>query len=427
MSKTSQDGYQPASSGNPSAGNASRPEDRSRFNSRRLPLLLLMVLPLWLGGGGALLWTVPMMLVAALFLTWGAEVLQFSMAPGLVLALLAAVQTLPEFAVEAVLAWRGQVTLLLAGLTGAIRLLIGLGWPLVVWTAARRRRAAHRPAALAASADRFWNYTLHIERIPRGTMLAWSVVLGYGLFIGLRLQLNAFDGVVLCLLYGVYLWRLRHGAVRHSSEAVQLDPIPAGLLRSPYRVAWVAALFLFGILAFYIAPAPFLDALIALAGGLGISAFVSIQVLAPLVSEFPEQLSSYFLATRPGRASIGLLNLVASNVNQWSLLLGMLPLVYSLSPHGAHWGTIPFDREQLAEWWLTLAQSGLAFALLLRGRVTVRNAGILFSLWLFQLASSLRVSVFADEVRWASVGIYAAWMLGVALRWYRVRRRTAAA
>ena len=45
-------------------------------------------------------------------------------------------QTLPEFAVEAVLAWHQQVPLLLANLTGALRLLTGFGWPVIYFTAA---------------------------------------------------------------------------------------------------------------------------------------------------------------------------------------------------------------------------------------------------------------------------------------------------
>ena len=51
-------------------------------------------------------------------------------------------QTLPEFGVEAVLAWRQQTELLLANLTGALRLLTGLAWPMIFATAAfmTRRR-----------------------------------------------------------------------------------------------------------------------------------------------------------------------------------------------------------------------------------------------------------------------------------------------
>src|SRR5437667_216538 len=48
--------------------------------------------------------------------------------------------TRPEFAVEAVLAWKQQPALLLANLTGALRLLTGFGWPMIYFTAAMAHR-----------------------------------------------------------------------------------------------------------------------------------------------------------------------------------------------------------------------------------------------------------------------------------------------
>src|SRR5207245_98393 len=87
-------------------------------------------------------WTAPSILVAAMLIAWAAESAQFFIAQGFALAILAWLQTLPEFAVEAVLAKNQQVPLLLANLTGALRLLIGLGWPMIYATAAvawRRR------------------------------------------------------------------------------------------------------------------------------------------------------------------------------------------------------------------------------------------------------------------------------------------------
>src|SRR5512140_2824395 len=79
----------------------------------------------------SILWTAPAILVAAMLIAWAAESAQFFIAQGFALAILAWLQTLPEFAVEAVLAWKQQVPLLLAGLTGALRLLTGLGWPMI--------------------------------------------------------------------------------------------------------------------------------------------------------------------------------------------------------------------------------------------------------------------------------------------------------
>ncbi len=85
-------------------------------------------------------WTAPGILAAAMLIAWAAESAQFFMAQGFALAILAWLQTLPEFAVEAVLAWKQQVPLLMANLTGALRLLTGLGWPMIYFTAAAFHR-----------------------------------------------------------------------------------------------------------------------------------------------------------------------------------------------------------------------------------------------------------------------------------------------
>ena len=80
-------------------------------------------------------------------IAWGAEAMQFMVSQGLALAILAWLQTLPEFAVEAVIAWEAgknpeRSHLAIANLTGAIRLLLGLGWPMIYFVFAffgRRR------------------------------------------------------------------------------------------------------------------------------------------------------------------------------------------------------------------------------------------------------------------------------------------------
>jgi len=71
----------------------------------------------------------PVILLAADADSMGGRIRQFFIAQGFALAILAWLQTLPEFAVEAVLAWKQQVPLLMANLTGALRLLTGLAWP----------------------------------------------------------------------------------------------------------------------------------------------------------------------------------------------------------------------------------------------------------------------------------------------------------
>src|SRR5947207_2231380 len=91
--------------------------------------------------GASALWTFPSMLLSAFLVAWGAEAAQVFISQGFALALLAWLQTMPEFAVEAVIAWDAgkdpaTAHLAVANLTGAIRLLIGVGWPMIYFVAA---------------------------------------------------------------------------------------------------------------------------------------------------------------------------------------------------------------------------------------------------------------------------------------------------
>src|SRR5919199_1008186 len=97
------------------------------------------------------LWTFPSILLSAFTIAWGAEAAQFLISQGLALAILAWLQTLPEFAVEAVIAWQAgtvvssapgspaaihATSLMTANFPGSLRLLVGLGWPMIYATAA---------------------------------------------------------------------------------------------------------------------------------------------------------------------------------------------------------------------------------------------------------------------------------------------------
>ena len=87
------------------------------------------------------LWTFPSMVMAALVIAWGAESAQFLVSQAFALTMLAFIQTLPEFAVEGFIAWNAgkfptpeNIGLMTANFTGALRLLVGLGWPLIFTT-----------------------------------------------------------------------------------------------------------------------------------------------------------------------------------------------------------------------------------------------------------------------------------------------------
>src|SRR5215510_2228487 len=61
-------------------------------------------------GAASALWTFPTVLGSAVIIAWAAEAAQFLVSQGLALAILAWLQTLPEFAVEAVISWQAGQT-----------------------------------------------------------------------------------------------------------------------------------------------------------------------------------------------------------------------------------------------------------------------------------------------------------------------------
>ena len=96
------------------------------------------------------------MIGAAFVVAWGAEAAEFLISQGLALAILALIQTMPEFAVEAVIAWKAgknpdMVHLAIANFTGSLRLLTGFGWPMIYAVAAfySRRRRGRQLGAIA--------------------------------------------------------------------------------------------------------------------------------------------------------------------------------------------------------------------------------------------------------------------------------------
>jgi cation:H+ antiporter len=81
------------------------------------------------------------------------------------------------------------------------------------------------------------------------------------------------------------------------------------------------------------------------------------------------------------------MNMVSSNINQWTVLVAMLPLVYNWSNPGPI-APIPFDDHQRLEIILTIGQSLLGFVLLANMRFVRWEAVALFGLWLLQFVFS---------------------------------------
>ena len=167
-----------------------------------------------------------------------------------------------------------------------------------------------------------------------------------------------------------------------------MERIPRAIVTAPrpVRIVAITALFLVGGGIIYLAAEPFLGSLLAVSTALGIPVFVFVQWVAPFVSEFPEKVSAFYWARTVEGASTALMNMISSNINQWTLLTAMLPIVYSIS-RGAV-SAIPLDGEQEVELLLTLAQALLGAMFLLEMRFQWWEAAGLFVLWLIQFVLS---------------------------------------
>ncbi len=341
---------------------------------------LFIAAPLKETTASTVLWTAPAILLSALMIAWAAESAQYFVAQGFALAMLAWMQTLPEFAVEAVLAWHQQTHLLLANLTGALRLLTGLGWPAIYFTAALfHRRTTRQPLRCIV-----------LEEHHSVEVVALMVPLLYIPVIAIKGSLTVYDGAVLILIYAAYLWILAKLPSEDHETIEDLELIPRTIVkaRRGRRIFAIGALFIAGGALIYFSAEPFLASLLALATLAGVPDFIFVQWIAPLVSEFPEMLSTLYWARRSDRAPMALMNMVSSNINQWTLLTAMLPIVYSLSVGAVT--PITFDAKQQMELWLTLGQAAVALAFLINMELAWWEAAalaVLFAIPFFDSAA----------------------------------------
>jgi cation:H+ antiporter len=322
----------------------------------------------------SVVWTTPCILGASLLITWGAESAQFFVAQGFALAILAWMQTLPEFAVEGVLAWKQQRALLLANLTGALRLLTGLAWPMIYMTAAvQHRRRTGQPLR-----------KIYLNPHQSVEVMGLVLPLLYAFLIWWKSRLEVYDAGILIAVYVAYLLLLTRLPAEKHEGMEDLGAIPRRIVcaRPRVRTSAILGCFLLGGILIYFVAEPFLGSLVALATAVGIPAFVVIQWLAPVISEFPELLSTFYFARQQDKASVAIMNIASSNINQWTLLVGMLPIALSLGAGSI--STIEFDAEQQAELLLTISQSVVGLLMLLNMEFDWWEAAGIFGLFVAQ-------------------------------------------
>jgi cation:H+ antiporter len=154
-----------------------------------------------------------------------------------------------------------------------------------------------------------------------------------------------------------------------------------GALPTRRRRQVTIALFVVAAAVILACAEPFAESLVETGKEFNISEFLLVQWLAPLASEAPEFLVAILFAYRLNTNS-ALGALVSSKVNQWTLLVGTLPIVYAVSLGALH--GLPIEGRQREELWVTAAQSAFALAVLANRRLNVREAFMLLGLFFGQ-------------------------------------------
>ena len=306
---------------------------------------------------------------AAFLLSWAAELSQKDIPQALAIALLALIAVLPEYAVDMYFAWSAgkdpkYTAFATANMTGANRLLIGVGWAAVVityWLKSGKKAVKLEPG-----------HKIELFYLALATL--------YSFLIPLKGQLDLIDAVALIMIFVFYM--------RAASKAEHVEPElegPAAMIESwgtrPRR-AWTVSFFLLSGFTIFTAAEPFAEGLLATGRTFGIEEFILVQWLAPLASESPEFIVAILFALK-GQPGTSMGALLSSKVNQWTLLIGMLPIVYAVSAGSA--GGMHMDARQVEEMFLTAAQSIFAVAVLANLSFSLLEALIVFVLFWTQL------------------------------------------
>jgi cation:H+ antiporter len=253
---------------------------------------------------------------------------------------------------------------------------------MVVLIGAYRVRQAQRGRTLVNVREVPDTDEVQLERSHSVEIAFLVIATVYGLTLPLHRTLTLFDAAILVTVFVVYMFRLS----RFPAETPHLVG-PArtiGLLPTNQRRMAYGGLFLGAVIAILCVAEPFAESLIETGEQFNIDEFLLISLVAPLASEAPELLVAGLFAWRLD-TSAGLGALVSSKVNQWTLLVGTLPIVFAISSSSLH--GLPIDAVQREELFVTAAQSAFAVAVLANRSINVKEAVGMLGLFLVQLVT----------------------------------------
>jgi cation:H+ antiporter len=314
---------------------------------------------------------------ASFAVSWASEAAEMDIPRALAVTAVALLAVLPEYAVDIVFAYKaGQdptfAPYAVANMTGSNRLLLGLGWPTVAIIAWLVRGQS----------------SVRLTRDAVLPLLFLSAATIYSFVLPIKANIGLLDSVLLFALFLAYAVM----AAREGTEVPDLvGPAAAvGALPTGRRRLVILGLFAFAGYAISQSAGPFADGLVHTGHALGIDEFLLVQWLAPLASEAPEFIVAGVLALR-GKTAAALALLLSAKLNQWTLLVGSLPVAYIVGAMGSAPSTsgvlamaLPLDGRQVAEVWLTAAQGVFGIAVLASLSLELGEAALLAGLFLAQ-------------------------------------------
>jgi len=215
-----------------------------------------------------------------------------------------------------------------------------------------------------------------MERSKAVELAYLSLACAYCLTLPLKRTITLIDAAILVSIFIAYTLRI--------SKAPQTHPDligPAawiGAMGTTARRASVLSMFAVAGVVILLVAEHFAESLVETGTELGVSEFLLVQWLAPLASEAPELLVVALYAWRL-KTSEALTAVVSSKINQWTLLVGTLPLVFAIASGSLH--GLPVETAQREEVLLTAAQTVFAVAILVNLCISLREAFALFGLF----------------------------------------------
>ncbi|MFN3995573.1 MAG: sodium/calcium exchanger protein [bacterium] len=317
-------------------------------------------------------------IAGAFLVSWAAESTQEYLPPAFVLAVIAIINVIPEYVVDIYFTWVAgnnpeYTHYAISNMTGANRMLIGIVWPLILIVYLIARARENKKNILPSYIQMEKSNILEISFLLISTL--------YCFIIPFKGTLSLFDTLILFSVFGYYIYL----ATKMGKREPELEG-PAHYISSlpeKRKKILLVVMFFFSAITFLASAEPFGESLLVIGTHVAmkfgfdpqLAKFLMVQWVAPIASESPEIIIVVLFAWKL-LATDAFTTVVSSKINQWTLLVGFIPLVYfiSLFYHGHTPESMKLDSLQKQEIFLTAAQSLFALIILLDFKFTSLKA-----------------------------------------------------